>query len=303
MTGLSPEAVAFAAALPPLGERTDFNRIADIRSETTAGFAPASRRAIERHQLVREDVAVAGVECERIVSLAGGSANGRCVFIFGGAFIVGNPFSDLPIIGALAEWCGVEVVAPKYRLAPEHPCPAAADDCFAVYSELVGDPGPLVVAGESAGGNLALVTLQRALAAGVRLPDGLAALSPASDLRADPELFGWSIDADPSLHIVGMLDVVDAYVGTRNPLDPEVSPAFGDFTGFPPTIITSGSRDMLMPQCLRLTRQLIRSGVDVTTRVWDGLWHVFEYYDDYPESAESLREIAAFLTEQISAAH
>jgi len=302
MTQLSQEAAAFMARFPRSDERTDFTRIADIRTETRAGFSPASMRAIERHQLVRDDIEVAGVPCERVASSVAGTASGRCLFVFGGAFIVGDPFSDLPIIGAIAEWCRVEVIAPKYRLAPEHPSPAAADDCFTVYAELADEPGPLIVAGESAGGNLALVTVQRAMLDGVRVPTAVAALSPAADLRPDRDLFGWSFDADPSLHPDRMLDVLDAYVGAVEPTDPGVSPAFGGFEGFPPTIITTGSRDLFMPMCLRLTRKMIRAGVDVTTRVWDGLWHVFEYYDQFPESAESLREIAAFLTDEINAA-
>ena len=77
--------------------------------------------------------------------------------------------------------------------------------------------------------------------------------------------------------------------------DPSISPLFGPLEDLPPSIITTGTRDMLMPMSLRLDRQLRRAGVHVDTRVWDGFWHVFEYYDGYPEAEESLNEIAAFL--------
>jgi monoterpene epsilon-lactone hydrolase len=298
--GLSAEARAFLATFIPDETPTDFSRITQIRKEVRALQAAAAERAIERHGLIREDVVLGGIECERVVARRGNTSGGKLVYLFGGSFIVGCPHSDMPIIGALVEECHVEVIAPKYRLAPEHPAPSAANDCVAVWQAVSQSwSGPLLLAGESAGGNLALVLVQRALAEGLRIPDAMALLSPAVDLRTDLELFEPTTYADPTLIPGRMAEILANYGSGRDPTDPSLSPIFGPLANLPPTIITTGSRDLLLSTCLRFYRQLKRAGVDVECRVWDGLWHVFEYYDQYPEAAESLHEIATFLNAKV----
>ncbi len=296
---LSAEALAKRRSYIPENDPIDFADIERIRIEAKDGFAAAAERAVERHQLETEDVVVGGVDCLRIVSRSGGTDNGRLFYVFGGGFIVGDPETDMPVIGALAEWCGVEVIAPRYRLAPEHTAPAAGDDCWAAYEAMASVPGRLLAAGESAGGNLALLTVQRAVAEGVRAPEAQALLSPAADLRTDRELFGPVADRDPSLSFQLMLDVAGTYPGGLALTDPAVSPGLGLVDGLPPTIITTGTYDLLMEMCLRLARKLRRAGVPVECNVWPGLWHVFEFYDEFAESAESLRDIAAFLNREL----
>ncbi|MDP6079128.1 MAG: alpha/beta hydrolase, partial [Arenicellales bacterium] len=188
------------------------------------------------------------------------------------------------------------VIAPKYSLAPEHPAPAAINDCMAVYREVAqSSVGRLLLAGESAGGNLALLVAQSAVNENIRIPDAMGLLSPAADLRPDSDLFEPTYTLDPTLSQANMSDVLTAYLPGIDPKDPLVSPIFGDMRGLPPTIITTGTRDLLLAMCLRTARAMHRANVDVDTRVWNGFWHVFEFYDDYPESAESLSEIATFL--------
>ena len=293
--GISPEALAYRNSYTPNNDPVDFSQIDEVRAEAKAGFAAAVDRAIERHSLELDDVTVGGVECLRIRSSTGGTANGSMLYVFGGGFIVGDPETDIPVAGAMADQCGVEVIAPRYRLAPEHTAPAASDDCFAVYEAMAAGDDRLLLTGESAGGNLALLTAQRALAAGLRVPAALGLLSPAVDLRTDRELYGLSADADPSLSYQLKLDIESVYPGGLALDDPQLSPLLGQMEGLPPTIITTATNDMLLPMCLRLARRLRRSGVEVECNVWDGLWHVFEFYDEFPESAESLREITAFL--------
>lgn len=126
-------------------------------------------------------------------------------------------------------------------------------------------------------------------------PAALALLSPAVDLRTEAALLGPGIDADPSLSYQRMLDVASVYPGGLGVLHPSVSPIFGSMDELPPTIVTTGGRDLLLSMSLRLVRKMRRSGIDVECNVWEGMWHVFEFYDDFPESGESLAEIAAFL--------
>jgi len=299
--GMSAAALACRNAYEPDLTPVDFSQIEQRRLDNTAGYAPAADRAAERHALDLEDVKIGGVDCLRIRSRSGGTANGEMLYVYGGGFIVGSPETDLPVLGALAEWCGVEVIAPRYRLAPEHRAPAASDDCMAVYRAMAEHPTPLLLAGESAGGNLALVTSQRAMGEGLRPPAAIALLSPAVDLRTERELFGSGVDADPSLPHQLICDVAQVYPGPGMELDdPAVSPLFGPLEGLPPTILTTGTRDLLMTMTLRLERAMRRAGVDVTCNVWPGMWHVFEFYDEFAESAESLREIAEFLSARFS---
>lgn len=293
--GPSSEALAKRKSYVPDTDPIDFSTIAQRRVEAKESFAPAVDRAIERHDLELVDIAIGGIDCLRVTSSSGGWSNGRLLYIFGGGFVVGDPETDMPVIGALAQACGVEVIAPRYRLAPENPAPAAGDDCFAVYEALATTPGRLLLAGESAGGNLALLTAQRAHRQGVPMARALALLSPAADLRTSPELFGTVIDRDPSLSYQLMLDVAAVYPGSLPLDDPTVSPGLGSMTGLAPTIITTGSRDLLLEPSLRLASRLRRSGVEVECNVWPGLWHVFEFYDELPEASDSLRDIAAFL--------
>lgn len=294
---LSPQAYSFLRSLVLDTEPTDFSRIESIRNDLKAAQSAAAERAVLKYQLMRDSVSIAGVPCERIVSKAKRSG-GTMVYLFGGGFVSGCPHSELPIIGPLASQCGVEVIAPCYRLAPEHPAPAAADDCLAVWQQLATSvSGPLTLAGESAGGNLAVVIAQQAARRKQRLPDAMALLSPAVDLRTDLSLLEPTTHADPTMHASRLAEICSVYAPGRNLTDPALSPLFGSFDGFPPTMITTGTRDLLLSMCLRLHRQMIRAGVQVQCRVWDGLWHVFEYYDQYPEAAESLAEIAAFLVD------
>lgn len=294
---LSSEARAFLKSFPRDDSPTDFSRIAEIRNELIKAQEPASLRAITRHKLIRDEVFIGGVSCERIRT-QGQVSRGTLVYFFGGGFVVGCPYSDMSIIGALAEWCKVEVIAPRYRLAPENPAPAAADDCMSVWSEICANSrGRLYLAGESAGGNLALVVAQQAVKKKWRLPDAMALLSPAVDLRPDPALLAPTTNADPTIQPFRMVEICRAYAVDFELTDANLSPLFGSFDDLPPTIITTGTRDMLLSMCLRLHRQMLRAEVEVECRVWDGLWHVFEYYDDYPEASESLKEIAEYLSQ------
>ncbi len=127
------------------------------------------------------------------------------------------------------------------------------------------------------------------------MPSAIALLSPAADIRTDRELFGTMIDQDPSLCYQQMLDLASVYPGAFSLDDPQVSPGLGSMDGLAPTIITTGSRDLLMEPSIRLANQLWRAGIDVECNVWRGLWHVFEFYDELPEAAHSLGDIVSFL--------
>jgi acetyl esterase/lipase len=220
------------------------------------------------------------------------------LYFFGGGHVLGSPSEDLAITARLAHFAGRRVCAVRYRLAPENPYPAALEDALAVYSDLAARGArSIAVAGESAGGNLSLALVHAAARRGLDLPAALALLSPWCDLTHSGDTIRTLDGIDPTLGLEQLLGpMARAYAGGRPLDDPGVSPLLADVPkGFPPTLITSGTRDMLLSDSARLAAKLRRAGVDAEIRVYEGMWHVFEFYPDVPEGEESLRGISAFL--------
>ena len=291
---ISPEAEAIFAAMEPFDSPYVLDQPLDgIRKAQREGYTPAVEMALARYPVTIAEVEVGGVACMEVCTDGAAPTKGTILYLFGGGFMVGSPFEDLPITAALAVKTGARIVAPYYRLAPEHPFPAALDDAFAVAQALSGEGG-FCLAGESAGGNLSLALTHRLRACGLPVPGAIAALSPACDLND----FGDSAvaDRDPVLRADEGPNITIAYLAGHDVTDPEASPVFGAFdAAFPPTLITTGTRDMLLSSCVRLARVMREGGAAVDLRVWEGLWHVFEFYPDIPEAELSLTEIADFL--------
>ena len=278
------------------GREADGRTIEEIRAEVRAGCAPFSEAAIRDSGVSVEDSCRGGVPVT-VVTPPGAQAGRTILYLFGGGFMMGSPFEDMPIITALATGAQASVVAPHYRLAPEHPFPAALDDIDVVAATLEAEGMPYVLSGESAGANLSLALTHRLRRLGRAVPKALALMSPATDMGFGGD--SHEADRDPFLRAARTAEVRDAYLGGRDHRDPEISPIYGSFdAGFPATLVTTGSRDLLLSDCLRLARIMREAGARCDLRVWDGMWHVFEYYPDVPEAALSLAEIAAFIDVQ-----
>lgn len=273
------------------------------RGDLASLYAPRTQRALQRFSPRVSNVLVGGVSCLQVLPEQG-DTRGTLLYCFGGGYVVGSALQDMSIIAALAHFAQLRVVAVNYRLAPEHPWPAAQDDAIAVYTALsaqaqVNGQG-LVLAGESAGGNLALSLALRAQRVGLPAPLALALLSPWCDINLDNDYGSNTPAFDPSLNVAQLRAGARAFVG-QAPFDhPEISPIHANFTAaFPPTLITSGTRDRFLPECQQLTRKLETVGVPVELSVWPDLWHVFEFYDEVPEAEQSLQAIAAFLARHL----
>lgn len=205
---------------------------------------------------------------------AGGGA-GTVLYIHGGAYVLGSARQG----ATAAHLCldgGPDVVSVEYRLAPEHPYPAAIDDVMAVYRELIGTVGAdnLVVAGESAGGGLLLMLLQAARARGLPMPAGAAPTFPASDLSFS----GASVTENKGRDMLVYSELVEFarwFAGDRDLRDPAVSPVFGSFDGFPPTYLAVGTRDLLLDDSLRVADAFAAAGVDAVIDIWPGACHAF----------------------------
>lgn len=299
---VSSAAKAFFRNAGPIGYRAATeDTIGAIRDETRDGFAAASIAAQQTLTEQVKDIEIAGVQVQEVVPKGYDAANDdrAILYFFGGGHIVGSPFEDLPVSAGLAHRLGVKVYAPYYRRAPEDPFPAAAEDAGAVYEALIGRFGPrrLAVAGESAGGNLALTALLDARDGGLPLPAAAALLSPWSDLTDTGDTASAAEGFDPTLvYEKSLRSAALAYAGGRALDDPRVSPLYGDYRpGFPPTLITTGTRDLFLSDCARLSTKMRQSGVDASLHLWEGMWHVFEFYPDVPEASQSLDEVASFI--------
>jgi len=298
----SAEARAFIAAnatgsLPVPSAST----IAEFRDDSASEFRVRAERMLTRLPVRHRECVVAGIPCIEVVPTDSDPA-ATLLYCYGGGFVCGSAFEDLIISAPLATFANLRIVAPKYRLAPEHPWPAAVDDGYAVYRDLLERtaPGRLAIAGESAGGNLALAILLRARGENLGLPAAAALLSPWCDLEHGGDSLEANDGRDPTLSRAWVEAAARLYCGTRDAADPDISPINGAFDAtFPPVLITTGTRDLLMSQCVRLAGVLRRAEVPVDLHVWDSLWHVFEFYDEIPEADVSLREIARFLQDHL----
>ncbi|WP_170361985.1 alpha/beta hydrolase [Ruegeria arenilitoris] len=266
----------------------------EMRAMLREDYADSCTAAVEMSGVALSDETIGGVRC-MVITPAEPRPGRRLVYLFGGGFTLGSPFEDLPISAWLAAKTGAVVIAPDYPLAPEAPYPAALDACTAVISSVLAETPGACLCGESAGGNLALAAVHRMRANGVPLPTALALLSPFVDLQNNGD--SGLADRDPFLNQSEIDFFRDCYVGKDVDLTaPDVSPIYGPFDAdFPPVFLTSGTRDHLLSGCVRLDRLLRQAGADCTLRVWEGMWHVFEFYPEIPEADASLTEIAVFL--------
>ncbi len=296
---MSPQARAFIERLK--GEAITLpsaDNILQYRLDTRASYEPTVKRAIEKYDLEIEAIHINGTACLQINPSDWSAHDGLCIlYCYGGGMVEGGPYEDLIITTGLAHHLSARVVSVDYRLAPEHPYPAAQRDVTRVYAVLLDDYGAsrLALAGESSGGNLALALMVQLRDQKIDLPLCAALFSPWVDLSSRGDNHEINDDRDPTLNTAWVNAAANLYAPNQALDDPAISPLYAELNGLPPIIISTGSRDLLLSGCLSLARKLRDSGVDCDLRVWEGLWHVFEFYDEIPEAAQSIREMADFI--------
>ena len=293
-TRLSPQARRFleAGIRPPRDRSPD--HLPTLRAEERAYITPGVERTLAELAVTTTTGIIAGVPCLTVAPVRQ-AATWPILYGYGGGFVMGSPYEDLTIAAPIAVQTGARVIIPDYRLAPEHPWPAGLDDGFAVYKVLADDDFAIV--GESAGGNFALSLMVRARQAGLPLPRAAALLSPWCDLTNSAASLTFNAGRDPTLAKQEVDEAAAHYAGFHDKRQAEISPLFADFDdSYPPCMITSGTRDLLLSPSEDLAARLSAVGVPVTLRVWEEMWHVFEWNKDLPEAAASITEISAFLS-------
>ena len=197
----------------------------------------------------------------------------------GGGYSTGSSLYARTLTTKLAESTSMDVLCFDYRLAPEHPYPAALEDAMKAwdYLMLLGyGARDVVVTGDSAGGNLALALTLKLKEEKRLLPRGILLMSPWTDLTSAGKSFQTKAEADPVLNCTYIDRMVQAYAAGRDLKDPLISPLFGNFEGFPPTYIQVGENEILLSDALRLHRTFVEKNVSVKIDIYPGMWHVFQ---------------------------
>ena len=226
------------------------------------------------------------------------------LYIHGGAFVIGNPTDYRSLSGELGRATGVSTVSLDYRLAPEHPFPAAVDDCVAAYRALLEGgikPADIVLAGDSAGGGLVIATLVAARDAGLPMPAGALTISPWVDLACTGSSMQSKIAADPSITREGLLANAELYLQGKPLTTPLASPLYADLRGLPPVFVQVGTAEVLLDDAIRLVGALGAADVPVHLSVWPNMphvWHIFGFM--LSEGRDALTEAGVFLTASLA---
>ena len=298
---VSPEGRAMAAAMLAQPMPNPMPSI-EVQRQLIGGMQEAMGAQLQQRHGVRVEAStIAGVPV-RIIYPKGVTALGKgpvLLNLHGGGFRVdsGSLTETIPI----AALTGVPVVAVLYRLAPEHPYPAALDDALAVYQALEKDrpASQIAVYGTSAGAVLSGELVAKLTSLKKPMPAALGFFSGSADLSQSGDSESWMPSPTGEKTLA---EATAPYIGTTAPTDPILSPLHGDLKAFPPTLLVSSTRDALLSGTSIFGRALVEQGVDARLVVFDGLPHAFWAYMDIPESGEANALMAKYLKDRLEAA-
>jgi acetyl esterase/lipase len=220
------------------------------------------------------------------------------LYLHGGGYVTCSPATHRELIARLALATGARCVAPDYRLAPEHPFPAALEDALAVHAALLAtgvSSHALFIAGDSAGAGLALATLLKLRDQGLALPRAALLLSPWVDLSLDAQALSGHGPLD-YLNAKMLTETAPKYAGLASLTDPLVSPIYADLTGLPPLLVQTGAWEVFCEQNARFVAKARAAGVDVRHEIEDGMLHVFPAFAGLlPEGRSALRSLGEYV--------
>jgi len=239
------------------------------------------------------EITVDGIEPRHVV-----------LYFHGGVYVIGDAFQAAGLAAQVGRRTRAKVISVDYRLAPEHPYPAAVDDALAAYEALLDDgiaPADIAFAGESAGGGLAVATLVNARDHGLPLPAAAFVMSPYVDLTLAGTSMESKREVDPLLNREALQAAVTAYTAGRDAALALISPIFADLSGLPPLIIQAGTHEVLLDDAVRLAREAITADVEVTLDITPGVPHVFQaYYPILDEAAAALDRAGQLLSARLA---
>lgn len=302
--GISAEAREFYLQEPPPLAEFDVRvpaQAAELRALLDAQFAETIDAVEHPYQL--DDGEFGGVSGLWVSTPHTTLDDAALLYLHGGGYVVGTPTTGAALAVNIAQQSGMKVFSPDYRLAPEHPFPAALDDAVAVYRGMLDaglSPERIGVAGDSAGGGLGLALVVALRDAGLPVPGALGLVSPWADLTGGGDSVLTLAGCDPVFPEPPQLFAfAEAYAADTPLADPRISPLNGNLTGLPPMLIQAGSREILLSDATRLAHKAQNAGVDVTLEVWDGMWHVFNMFANVPEAQRANAALGAFFRQRL----
>ena len=267
-----------------------------------AAFTPGDRLHPVPDDVRVREVTAGGVPAHWLTA-PGTDVGGVLLFLHGGGYELGSVRSDGELAARLGRASGMRVLFPEYRLAPEHPFPAALDDVRAAWRWLRAGQGlsaaSIAVAGDSAGGGLAVALLVAARDAGEALPAAAVLMSPTVDLTSSGASMTERADQDPISTPAMLRQFAAGYLAGADPRTPLASPLFAALAGLPPLLIQVGTADLLLSDSERLAAAATQAGVDVTLQTGEGLPHVYQLLLGTPEAAQATEQIGKFLRARV----
>lgn len=247
---------------------------------------------------------IAGNVSGEWVSAPGAAADRAILCLHGGGYTMGSSKATRVLASFLSAASGCRVLVIDYRLAPEHPYPAALEDTIAAYCWLLGQgflPSSVIIAGFSAGGGLALSTLVSLRDAGISLPAGAVLVSPWTDLAGTGESVITRAEADPWLTDAMNRYHASLYAGGNDLRHPLISPLYADFHGLPPLLVHVGSDEIMLDDSIRLGERAKQAGVDVSLEIWEGMWHVWHAFASrLAEGRQAIERIGQFVRRKLT---
>src|SRR6266849_5688262 len=269
-------------------------------AETRAGCEQMAGMFPVEADVKSEPVNAGGVKSEWIT--APGADPGRAVlYLHGGGYVIGSINTHRALAGRISRAAKARVLVIDYRLAPEHPFPAAVEDSVAAYRWMLSTglkPSRIAVAGDSAGGGLTVATLVAIRDAKLPVPGAGVCLSPWIDMEGIGKSMESKAALDPVVQREGLLGMAAAYLGGQNPRSPLAAPLYADLKGLPPLLIQVGEAETLLDDSTRLADRAKTAGVSATLEVWPEMIHVWQMFASFlPEGQQAVDGIGGFLKE------
>lgn len=289
--------------------------IAMLRSQPVPapGFSPEQLRAAFEGlaamnptppDVRTERVSANGVPGEWVLP-PGVADDAALLYLHGGGYVIGSVNTHRELVARIARAAGIRALAIDYRLAPEHPFPAAVEDATAAYRWLLEQgfaPSRLAIAGDSAGGGLTVATLVNARDQGLPMPAAAVLLSPWVDLEGLGASMTERAALDPIVQREPLLEMAALYLGGAAPRTPLAAPLYADLRGLPPMLIQVGTWETLYDDAVRLAERAHEAGVEVALEPWEEMIHVWQLFAAAPEAREASERIGGFLRERLAAA-
>lgn len=266
--------------------------------EARAGLEAMASAAPLPNGVTHEPVRAGGVPCEWITA-PGASASAAVLYLHGGAYVAGSINTHRAHVSHMSSVTGARGLAVDYRLAPEHPFPAAVEDATGAYRWLLSEgipPSSIVVAGDSAGGGLTVATLVALRDAGDPLPAAGVCISPWTDLACSGASMVSRAAVDPMVQRAHLLRAAGAYLRDASPATPLASPLHANLRSLPPLLIHVGTSETLFDDATLFAERAAAAGVDVTLECWDDMIHVWHLFAPLlPEANEAMARVGAFV--------